>query len=74
VPWIAVRSGAEVGLLSPRESFSQGASLGDFLLTTARLKETVLMFGSRRSFCQLSESNLCCHASVCDVIHRSVMS
>jgi len=31
VPWIAVRSGAEIGLLSLRLSVSQGASLGDFL-------------------------------------------
>ena len=28
----AVRCGAEIGLLSPRLSASQGASLGDFLL------------------------------------------
>jgi len=32
--WL-VRSGAEIGLLSLRLSFSQGASLGDFLLASA---------------------------------------
>ena len=31
----AVRSGAEIGLLGLRLSFSQGASLGDFLLAPA---------------------------------------
>ena len=35
MPRTGVRSGAEIGLLSPRLSVSQGASLGDFLLAPA---------------------------------------
>ena len=39
-----VRSGAEIGLLSLRLSFSQGASLGDFLLAPACPIEKVTLW------------------------------
>jgi len=41
---MAVRSGAEIGLLSVRLSVSQGASLGDFLLAPACLIEKVSLW------------------------------
>jgi len=39
-----VRSGAEIGLLSLRQSVSQGASLGDFLLAPACPIEKVTLW------------------------------